>query len=597
MSKLFSLLFTFLVCTILHAQTRHAIDSINNIPFETKIEKAASLDRVFLKNVADARKIKYKMGEAESYSNLGLVYYYQGKYDENVFYILKAIALFEAIGAIEKQSAEYGGLGYSMKRRNMDKALYYMQKGKSIAETNQLQLPLLSIYNNYGVLKEMLNELDSALYFYQKGLVVKESIHDSLGIPYSLNNIAGIYVMKGKYAAARKMYDQALKIRQIRNDRIGIAENNQYFGDLYFTMKDYKRAIGYYKTSLDMALKYKYTLLAQDNFKSLADSYEILGNPVKAYENYKMFAKYKDSLVNKDTNAKIAELEIGFDTNKKEKLLEQNKNLLLKKESEAYKKNILLAAVSLLAIFAVLISILIYRQQRLNHEQLHQEHELKAAIARIESQNTLQNQRLSISRDLHDNIGAQLTFIISSVDNIKYAFDLSNTKLDHKLSSISNFAKDTIVELRDTIWAMNSTALSIADLQSRIMNFIEKAQESQPGISFLCNVDRAAADVKLTSVQGMNLYRSVQEAVNNAIKHSLATEIAIAFSVEDQKVHITVSDNGRGFDTVKRAEGNGLTNIEKRLREIGGTFRVESEPDKGTTIVLECVATNKTITV
>jgi signal transduction histidine kinase len=85
------------------------------------------------------------------------------------------------------------------------------------------------------------------------------------------------------------------------------------------------------------------------------------------------------------------------------------------------------------------------------NRQLEQESQLKLAISKIETQNKLQQQRLDISRDLHDNIGAQLTFIISSVDNIKYGFEIENPNLNSKLDRISNFTKSTIVELRDTI--------------------------------------------------------------------------------------------------------------------------------------------------
>jgi signal transduction histidine kinase len=140
-------------------------------------------------------------------------------------------------------------------------------------------------------------------------------------------------------------------------------------------------------------------------------------------------------------------------------------------------------AVSLLAIFIALIGYLIYRQQKLRNRQQEQEFQLKSAIAQIETQNQLQEQRLTISRDLHDNIGAQLTFIISSVDNIKYAFDIQNVKLDSKLQSISNFTKSTIVELRDTIWAMNSNEITFEDLRARIHNFLENAKTAKEDIS------------------------------------------------------------------------------------------------------------------
>ena len=79
------------------------------------------------------------------------------------------------------------------------------------------------------------------------------------------------------------------------------------------------------------------------------------------------------------------------------------------------------------------------------------EFELKTAFEKIESQNKLSEQRQSISRDLHDNIGSQLTLIISSIDNLKNIPKIDQTILSKKLSSISNFTRETITELRDTI--------------------------------------------------------------------------------------------------------------------------------------------------
>ena len=80
----------------------------------------------------------------------------------------------------------------------------------------------------------------------------------------------------------------------------------------------------------------------------------------------------------------------------------------------------------------------------------------------------MQEQRLRISRDLHDNIGSQLTFIISSIDNLKFVTKDVNEKLKDKLSSISSFTSDTIFQLRDTIWAMNKSEITIEDLHARI---------------------------------------------------------------------------------------------------------------------------------
>jgi signal transduction histidine kinase len=566
------------------AQNRRSIDSLNALPFDRKIANAAVLDAHYLKNAAAARELKYKTGEAMSYSNLSLVYYYQGKYNLQVENSLKAIRLFEELKMMDKLAYEYGGFGYSMKRRNMPQALFYMQKGKAIAENHKDTASLLSIYNNYGVLKEMTKQLDSALYFYRKGLQLKEAVRDSAGIPYSLNNIAGIYVMKKNFDEAERLYGAALQMRQRANDGVGIAENYTYFGDLYLAQENYAKALLFYSEALKKAREFNYIDLMRNSYKSISEVQERLGNDREALANFKLYEQYKDSLINIGMNSKIAELEVRFDTNNKEKMLAQHKNLLLEKEAESRQKNYVLMMLSVLSAFIALTGFLIYRQQKLKNRQQVQEHELKTAISQIETQNKLHEQRLSISRDLHDNIGAQLTFIISSVDNIKYAFDLKNTKLDRKLESISSFTKETIVELRDTIWAMNTNEITLESMMTRILNFIEKAQDAKENITFTCSIANGLNELSLSSVKGMNIYRTVQEAVNNAVKYSHAKAISVSMFPEDDQIGITVSDDGIGFDVASAQRGNGLSNMEKRIAEIGGEILLESEVSKGTQV-------------
>jgi signal transduction histidine kinase len=274
-----------------------------------------------------------------------------------------------------------------------------------------------------------------------------------------------------------------------------------------------------------------------------------------------------------------SEMETKYQTAKKEKQL-------IEQEAEAQQKNYILIALTILAIFIALIGFLIFRQQKLKNKQQEQEFQLKSAIAQIETQNQLQEQRLSISRDLHDNIGAQLTFIISSVDNIKYAFDIENVKLDSKLKSISNFTKSTIIELRDTIWAMNSNEIMFEDLRARILNFIEKAKEARNEIDFKFTIDDRLNQMQLSSIFGMNIYRTIQEAVNNAVKYSEADQISIDIQKIDNEIQIVITDNGIGFDKTTIEKGNGLVNMERRIEDIGGVFSLHSEHNKGTSITI-----------
>ncbi|RYG41591.1 MAG: hypothetical protein EOO01_24820 [Chitinophagaceae bacterium] len=160
----------------------------------------------------------------------------------------------------------------------------------------------------------------------------------------------------------------------------------------------------------------------------------------------------------------------------------------------------------------------------------------------------------------------------------RYAFDLKGSKIDEKLQHISQFTQSTIIELRDTIWAMNQAEISFEDLRTRIYNFIEKARLARQDISFSFEIDATLRELKVTSVQGMNIYRSIQEAVNNAIKHSRASHVEVAIKREDDDVEIVITDNGVGFDQATIHDGNGLGNIKKRITDIGGAVTVQSSP-------------------
>ena len=581
MKSILSFVFIFILSLTFGQKSNHKkIDSINNLPFEVRLKDAAILDKVYLKNAEESAKIHYDLGEAKSYSNLSLVYYYQGKYEKDLAYSLKAIHIFEKLNDLENLSLEWGELGYRMKKRNLEKAIQYMQKSKQIAEKNNLQKPLLSIYNNYGVLKEMKVEYDSALFYYEKGLALKQKINDQVGIPYSLNNIAGVFVLRKQFDKAEENYQKALEIRKKINDTVGIAENYSYLGDMHLMQKDFKKAIGFYQKSTEITDKHKYLGLSQDSYRKISECFENLGEHQNALQNFKKFSALKDSLINQETNSKIAELEVKFDTNEKEKQL-------LQKQAEVETSRIKFSVAIVFAILASIIGFLFYRQQRLKNKQQHQEFELKSAMAQIESQNKLQEQRLSISRDLHDNIGAQLTFIISSLENTKFGIPNLETAVEKRLDKISDFTRNTIVELRDTIWAMNKADFTMEDLSSRIFNFIEHAQSANQNILFNFSIDENLNNLKFSSLVGVNLYRTIQESVNNAMKYANAHHIVINAEKFQEGLKIEIKDDGKGFDTENVDIGNGLLNMKKRMEEIGGNFSINSEIGKGTSINVE----------
>ena len=219
--------------------------------------------------------------------------------------------------------------------------------------------------------------------------------------------------------------------------------------------------------------------------------------------------------------------------------------------------------------------------------QQKQEFQLKEEISRIETQNQLQEQRLSISRDLHDNIGSQLTFIISSVNNLKFRYKTENQPLLNQLNKIGDFATETIIELRDTIWAMNAGKIKFDDLRARIFNFLEKAREAGKELKTGFEIDESLKEFELTATEGINIYRTIQEAVNNAVKHSGAGNISISIkNGGNDDIEILVYDDGTGFNQDEVINGNGLYNMAKRMEDIGAKFSIETEKAKGTKIKL-----------
>jgi signal transduction histidine kinase len=263
---------------------------------------------------------------------------------------------------------------------------------------------------------------------------------------------------------------------------------------------------------------------------------------------------------------------------------------ILKQRADIAEKNLLLnerkyqiyGALGL-ALLILILGYLFYNQQKLKNRQLVKENKLKVALKEIETQNKLQEQRLRISRDLHDNIGAQLSFIISSVDNLKYASKEASPAFKEKLTYISEFTSATIDQLRDTIWAMNKDEISLTDLQSRTLAFIEKAKVAQQKVKFTFN-NEVTSSIEFTAIEGMHLFRVIQEAINNALKYANADNVTIDFKEESKQIIFIIKDNGIGFEKETVQLGNGLYNMQKRMEEINAAIEINSKPSEGTEI-------------
>lgn len=213
---------------------------------------------------------------------------------------------------------------------------------------------------------------------------------------------------------------------------------------------------------------------------------------------------------------------------------------------------------------------------------MYKEFEFQFVLANIEHDRQIQDQRLEISRELHDSMGAQLTFISSILDGLKS----SPTKLDEvvsdKIYRLSEFSENSITELKNTLWVLNTKEINLNDLKAKILNFIKNASEAKEDLKFSFNYE-VSENFNINSKQAVNLFRTVQEIVNNTIKYAQASEIKIEVLQDNKNLKIKIADNGKGFDYEKEKNKSfGLTNIQNRITEISGNVNIETATGKGT---------------
>lgn len=577
----------FLLTFRFSAQEIKVIDSINAILVQNSSLNTDSLLVIFKQNLDAAQKINYKKGIGEAYKNMATVYGYESNGTKRVTYNLKAIRIFEENNLKPQAANLYGEMGYGMKRDDMIKAQYYMNKGLKMAEIGNYKEVLDRTYNNYGVLKEMQGQLDSALYFYNKGLAIVKERDYKEGFPYSYSNLAGVYGQQGKYDLSRDYFYRAMAIREEIGDRKGIAENYTQIGEVFMAENKPAQAIPFFKQSLPIARKEDYRFLMQYTYEQLSKAFKNLKQTDSALFYFEKFSAFKDSINGLETSKEIAALELEYETEQKENQILQQRAQLAEKDLEVRRKNTYLFGSIGLVFFLGLLSYLIYSRQKLRNSQLKKEKELEIALAKIETQNRLEEQRLRISRDLHDNIGSQVTFIILSIDNLKYALKSEDQKITEKLTRISEFASITINELRDTIWAMNKETISLEELQIRIANFIDRAQVSNDTVSFKFEKSTdLPGDHSFTSIEAINIYRIIQEAVSNALKYAEATTLNIEMNNNRNHLEVKIYDDGSGFDLENYKPGNGLLNMRKRALDMGAELVFTSELNQGTLVLL-----------
>jgi len=204
-------------------------------------------------------------------------------------------------------------------------------------------------------------------------------------------------------------------------------------------------------------------------------------------------------------------------------------------------------------------------------------------IRALEQQRAVERERLRISQDMHDEVGASLTEIAILGELAKKDLQQSGAAATH-VQKISDTAREVIDNIGEIIWAINPKNDPLYHLAAYLRHYAVKYFKITP-IKCRCEFPDTMPDFHLSAECRRNLFLVAKEALHNIVKHAAATEVIIRLACTPQQLDILIEDNGIEFalENLSRL-GNGLHNMKKRLEDIGGTFTIQSQPACGTKI-------------
>jgi two-component system, NarL family, sensor histidine kinase UhpB len=421
----------------------------------------------------------------------------------------------------------------------------------SIIDLPELYVALVPVF-------EGLKQYDSALFYARKGyalfrsMPVLNKVNDD-NIRIKCNQFRFL----GDAFAGRFEYDSALyyyKLSLYTSQVIHMELNNL---DVYNGLaKIYKS-----KNKLDSAIYYATIVAGNKTAKTypvgklqaanlLTDIYEMKNRPDSALKYLRMANLIQDSLYNKDKM--LSYQNIIFKDQEKQREVQDTKSRL-QREYLSY------LLISLLTI-AFVISGVVIRNRR---------------------KKQLQNIRNSIADDLHDDIGSALSSI--SIMN-----ELAKQKSPEALPLLASISESTTTiqeNMSDIIWTIKSNNDRFENVLQRMNQFASEILDAK-NITFDFKSDASLSALRLTMEKRKNFYLFFKEVINNIVKYADSKNVRVWISQKDHSVKMDISDDGKGFDTSKIFNGNGMGSLKKRAVELNGEFKIFSRINQGTDVQL-----------
>jgi signal transduction histidine kinase len=347
-------------------------------------------------------------------------------------------------------------------------------------------------------------------------------------------------------------------------------------------LKQFDKADEYFNEGLLIATK----INSKDR---IAESYEGLARASEGMKDFKNALSYsqqartlRDSLYSVEKSQKLYEMEQKYESVIKAKQIallnsetERQKLEIVQKNQLIDQRNIQLMLVVASLIFLVIAVYLFYSRLRLQQTA-------RLVLARREKDqaiiNSIFEQRMSISKDMHDEIGSGLTHI-SLLSEMITTQNRPDPEMRAEVQTISTISRRLVQSMSEIIWAINAQNETLENLTSYLREQTHKYFDPF-NLHYSIQMPDQLPDIKLTNLQRRNLFLVTKETLNNSLKYADASAVSLSMEIkDDSRVCFLISDNGKGFEMDKiRRSANGLKNMQSRMAEIGGSFEINSTP-------------------
>ncbi len=524
------------------------------------------------------------------YNLLGATYFNLGHHDSAMLYYNRAIRVIDSLPMplLPAISASiYGNIGSVLAASHQfQQGIHYIQKSLTLNLKNkkprQKNALIALNYANLASLhsNNQLSNKDSADYYWEMAarLYRELGMRERLQYVYASRAGTGTTILFRNIGIAERYLDTAIRIDpEAAQNHIAVQSS---LTSLYYYKGAYADAIRHGQHVLKLCDSIGMRERKRDVYEILAYAYIHLGDTLHSHQYQRRFKLLSDSLLNEEITRSIGQMEVRYRIADKDKALAENKAALYRQRSWLI-GSISFGLILLLSLLAFLRSS--REKRRLHREQL-QNLQQQQKIAHLQvKMNAEEQERKRIARELHDGLG-----VLLSAAKINHA--LLGKVLAPACSDVFAYrqSKDILEQMQQEIRIIAHNLvpdyITHKSFEEALATLAKKFND--PGV-FAISVYSYGQLRNLHPERSFALYRVIEEIMHNAVKHSGGKELTIQLMYHQDQLHITIEDNGKGFDTDLAYMGMGLHNIRTRVALLKGLVNLSSAKDQGTTYTLE----------